>query len=69
MRGELAIAWKLGKGYRLAPWRSPYLRWRIETWSGIEADSIDRETFLSFVWQHRAELWRYLNWAAANSRR
>ena len=34
---EAALAWKLTKGYHLAPWRSPYLRWRIETWTGIEA--------------------------------
>jgi hypothetical protein len=67
MLREAIIAWKLAKGYRLAPWRSPYLRWRIETWSGIEADSITREVFLDFVWKHRAELRRYLRWAAANS--
>jgi len=65
---EAALAWKLAKGYRLAPWRSPYLRWRIETWSGLDAAAITRETFLRFVWEHRAELRRYLRWAAANSR-
>ncbi len=65
---EAAVAWKLAKGYRLAPWESPYLRWRIETWSGIPANSITRETFLHFVRQHRHELFRYLKWAAANSR-
>ena len=65
---EAAVAWKLAKGYRLAPWQSPYLRWRIETWSGLDAAAIDREAFLKFAWQHRAELFRYLQWAAANSR-
>ena len=64
MIGELAVAFKLAKGYRLHPWDSPYLKWRIETWSGIEADSIDREVFLRFVWKHKRDLWRYLNWAA-----
>jgi hypothetical protein len=66
--GEAGVAWRLSKGYRLAPWQSPYLRWRIETWSGIPASAITRETFLAFVWQHRRELFRYLKWAAANSR-
>jgi hypothetical protein len=66
--GEAALAWKLARGYRLAPWRSPFLRWRIETWSGIDAASITREAFLSFVWQHRAEVRRYLRWAVENSR-
>ena len=58
---RMGVAWQ----HRLQPWRNPYLRWRIETWSGLHADAITRETFLRFVWQHRAELRRYLRWAAA----
>lgn len=63
MTGEIALAWRLAKGYRLWPWRSPYLRWRVETWSGLHAESITAGVFLRFVWQHRRELWRYLHWA------
>jgi len=59
----------LTKGYRLRPWLSPYLRWRIETWSGIDAETITLKQFFSFVWEHRAELARYLKWAGANLRR
>ena len=67
MLTEFRLAWRLAKGYRLAPWRSPYLRWRIETWSGIEAATITPSLFLRFSWRHRADLLRYLRWAAANS--
>ncbi|HWE50280.1 MAG TPA: hypothetical protein VG273_10845 [Bryobacteraceae bacterium] len=66
MTGKLAVAWKLAKGYRLRPWQSPYLKWRIETWSGLEAASITPGVFLDFCWRHRADLRRYLRWAAAN---
>jgi hypothetical protein len=59
----LQLAWRLARGYRLQPWRSPYLRWRIETYSGIHADQIDFRTFWKFVWSHRIELARYLRWA------
>ena len=62
--GELAVAWKLTRGYRLTPWNSPYLKWRIETWSGLEAESITRQVFVRFCWTHRSELRRYLRWAA-----
>jgi hypothetical protein len=62
------MLWRLTKGYRLRPWRSPYLRWRIETWSGIEAATITPRMFLEFMWKNRAELVRYLRWADANSR-
>jgi len=41
----LPVAWRLARGYRLRPWRSPYLRWRIETYSGIHADKIKFHTF------------------------
>ena len=64
---EIGVAWRLARGYRMRPWESPYLRWRIETWSGLHADAITREVFLQFVWRHRAELRRYLRWAAAES--
>jgi len=60
---ELRLALRLAKGYRLRPWRSPYLRWRIETWSGIHAADITPELFVRFVWKHRADLLRYLRWA------
>ena len=59
----LRIAWRLSKGYRLRPWRSPYLRWRIETYSGMHADRITARDFLRFAWSERRELIRYLAWA------
>jgi len=60
--------WRASRGYRFRPWRSPYLRWRIETWSGIDAASITPRIFFEFAWQHRADLTRYLRWADENSR-
>lgn len=59
----LGVLWRLARGYRLRPWRSPYLRWRIETYSGIPADQIGFRTFWAFAWRRRAELARYLRWA------
>ena len=60
----LQTALRLTKGYRLHFWDSPYLKWRVETWSGIEAESLTKHQFLAFTWQHRVELLRYLRWAA-----
>jgi hypothetical protein len=64
--GEIRVAWRLAKGYRLRPWASPYLKWRIETWAGIPAESLERDEFLHFVWIHRRDLLRYLRWASRN---
>jgi hypothetical protein len=55
--------WRLSKGYRLCPWRSPYLRWRIETYCGLHADSISPRDFWRFTWHNRRELVRFLKWA------
>jgi len=59
----LRILWRLTRGYRLRPWRSPYLRWRIETYWGWHADRITFAQFWSFAWKQRRELVRYLRWA------
>lgn len=55
--------WRATRGYRLRPWKSPYLRWRIETYSGVPADRIGFREFWSFVWQHRSDLLRFVRWA------
>jgi hypothetical protein len=56
--------WIASRGYRLRPWKSPYLRWRIETYSGIHADQIDFRTFWKFAWSNRRDLAAFLKWSA-----
>jgi hypothetical protein len=58
----LSFVWRATRGYRLRPWRSPYLRWRMETYWGIHADEIQFKDFCRFAWQHRKDLLRYLRW-------
>ncbi len=60
----IRFLWQASKGYRLTPWLSPYLRWRIETYWGLHAEQIDFRQFWNFLWAHRAEMFRYLRWAA-----
>lgn len=57
------ILWRLTRGYRLRPWKSPYLLWRIETYSGRHAGRITFGQFWSFTWTERRNLLRYLHWA------
>jgi hypothetical protein len=54
--------WEMTRGSRLRPWRSPSLRWRIETYSGLHADQIGVSEFWRFAWRERANLLRYLRW-------
>jgi hypothetical protein len=63
----LRTLWRLTRGYRLRPWRSPYLRWRIETYSGLHAGEITPAQFRNFMWRKRWELLRYLRWAGRMS--
>jgi len=55
--------WNATRGNRLTPWRSEYIKWRIETYSGRKADTIDAGYFWFFLWKERAQLMRFLAWA------
>lgn len=59
----IGLVWKMTRGYRLRPWRSPYLRWRIETYWGTPADRIGFAEFWRFSWERRRDLMRFLRWA------
>jgi hypothetical protein len=54
--------WNATRGHRFTPWRSEYLKWRIETYSGRKADTIDARYFWLFLWKERAQLMRFLGW-------
>lgn len=60
----LLFAWNALRRYWLRPWRSPYLRWRIETYSGIPAETIDAGIFWKFVISEKSRLIRFLLWTA-----
>jgi hypothetical protein len=60
----IGFLWRSAQGHRLRPWRSPYLRWRIETHWGLHADRISPAEFRAFLWHRRRELLRFLRWAA-----
>jgi hypothetical protein len=60
----IRFLWKATSGSRLRPWRSEYLRWRIETYSGMKADDISALDMLRFTWRERANLFSFLKWAS-----
>jgi hypothetical protein len=55
--------WIFAKGYRLSPWKSPYLRWRFETFLGPEAAGMDAAKFFRLSWRYREQMERFLDWA------
>ena len=63
MLSALRYFWMISKGYRLRPWQSPYLRWRMETFFGKEAADLDRARFFRLLWRERARMRRFLRWA------
>ena len=44
------------------PWRSEYLRWRVETYSGKRAETLTAGSVLGFLWSTRWELLSFLGW-------
>ena len=62
MLAMLRFLWNATRGHRLAPWRSEYLRWRVETYSGKNAETLTSMDVLGFLWSSRWELLSYLAW-------
>jgi hypothetical protein len=67
----LAIACRLAWPHPLTPWRSPLLRWRMETYGVagpdgglLHADEITPGRFLRFCLRHRRAILRFLQAAA-----
>jgi hypothetical protein len=58
----LRFIWNATRGHRFRPWRSEYLRWRIETYSGKRAETLTFKSVMSFVWASRWELLEFLGW-------
>ena len=65
------VALRLAGPCLLAPWRSPLLRWRIETYGVtddqgrlLHADDITAVRFVRFLLMRRRALLRFLAWAA-----
>jgi hypothetical protein len=58
----LRFVWNATRGYRLTPWRSEFLRWRVETYSGKRAETLTAMDILGFVWTSRWELLSFLGW-------
>lgn len=54
--------WNATRGHRLRPWRSEYIKWRIETYSGMKAEEISASDVLRFVWREKGNLFRFLKW-------
>jgi hypothetical protein len=58
----LSYYWITAKGYRLDPWRSPYIRWRMETFFGREAAPPGAGSFFRLLWRERKRLSEFLTW-------
>ena len=59
----LRFIWNATRGHRLTPWRSEFLRWRVETYSGKPAETLRTRDVLGFVWDSRWELLSFLAWS------
>jgi hypothetical protein len=68
MLKTLRYYWSVARGYRLNPWKSPYLRWRFETFLGQEAANMDARKFLRLSWKYRSNMMSFVDWTAERRR-
>ena len=62
MLASLRFLWNATRGHRLTPWRSEYIRWRVETYSGRKAETLTARDVFGFLWAQRWELLSFLRW-------
>ncbi len=58
----LRFVWSATRGHRLRPWRSPYLRWRVETYSGKRAETLRIRDFWELMGSEKKQFLRFLGW-------
>jgi len=68
MLNALRYYWIIARGYRLRPWASPYLQWRMETFFGKDATGLDARGFFRLMWRERERMERFLEWVGERRR-
>jgi hypothetical protein len=58
----LRFLWNATRGHRFRPWRSKYLKWRLETYSGLRAEQVEARDFWRFFVGERGQLLRFARW-------
>ena len=62
MTAALRFFWHATRGHRFRPWRSEYLCWRLETFTGKHAEDVRARDFWLFLKSERGQILRYLRW-------
>ena len=62
MPNALSFLWNATRGHRLRPWRSEYIKWRIETYSGMKAETMSARDVMRFAWKEKRALLQFLVW-------
>jgi len=55
--------WNATRGHRFAPWKSEFIRWRVETYSGKPAETLTAGDIVGFLWNERWELMSFFLWS------
>jgi hypothetical protein len=59
---SLRFLWSATCGNRLQPWKSPYLRWRFETYTGKRAETVTLGDFVALIRREWRQLLHFLRW-------
>ena len=59
------FGWNATRGHRLDPWRSPYLLWRVETYTGKKAELVRVSDLVRLVWSERLQVIRFTQWLSS----
>ncbi len=64
----LRFFWTATAGHRLRPWRSEYLRWRLETFTGKRAETVGPGDFWRMAVDERRQIFHFFRWMSQMER-
>ncbi len=64
MLSAVRFWWTASAGFRWRPWKSPYLRWRVETYTGKPAGTLRLRDFVGLAFSERRQVGRFLRWTS-----
>ena len=68
MVSAVRFLWTATAGSRWRPWRSEYLRWRMETYTGKPAGTLRLRDFVTLAIAERGQVVRFFGWLGAIER-
>lgn len=58
----VSYGWFMTRKHHFRPWRSPAIKWRMETVYGIQPENLTAKLLFKTLWNDRKQVWALAKW-------